>query len=61
LYIVSGKNGHLSRTTDVPLARWMLFDYVESEELERLKPTAVGGKWFEVNDLIHSTTDAPRI
>jgi hypothetical protein len=31
----------------------------ESEVLWGFEPTAVRGKWFEVNDLNHSATDAP--
>jgi hypothetical protein len=27
--------------------------------LSRFEPTEVRGKWFEVNDLNHSATDAP--
>jgi hypothetical protein len=31
----------------------------ESKVLSGFEPTAVRGKWFEVNDLNHSATDAP--
>jgi hypothetical protein len=31
----------------------------ESKVLPGFEPTAVRGKWFEVNDLNYSATDAP--
>jgi hypothetical protein len=31
----------------------------ESKSLSGFEPTAVKGKWFEINDLDHSATDAP--
>jgi hypothetical protein len=31
----------------------------ESKSLSGFEPTVVRGKWFEVNDLNHSATDAP--
>jgi hypothetical protein len=49
--IISGTNGHLTRTTDVPKAMF----------LSGFEPTAVRGKWFKVNNLNHSATDVPQI
>jgi hypothetical protein len=31
----------------------------ESKSLSGFEPTAVRGKWFEVNDINHSAIDAP--
>jgi hypothetical protein len=54
--IISGTNGHLSRTTDVPYSS---LTWKNQKSLSGFEHTAVRGKWFEINDLNHSTTDAP--
>jgi hypothetical protein len=48
-------NGHLNRTTDVPLAGGKL------PLLAGFEPTVVKGKWFEVNELNHSAIFNNRI
>jgi hypothetical protein len=52
--IISGTNGHLSRTTDVPeLAGW-LPHMKESKVPVGIRTYSGEGKWFEVNNLNRS-------
>jgi hypothetical protein len=53
--IISDKNGHLSRTIDVPTAS---LTWKNQKFLSRFEPTSVAGKWLEVHGLNHSTKDS---